>query len=101
MEKLPVRHRPRYEFVGVGMQTVIKITAYDPLDMGNDEIQDCDAGWHLVDIHSDSDPRILCSGFVFGRGASAMKYELKKVKRGGITCYECLRLIKAYKAVKL
>lgn len=83
------------------MNRLVKILAYDPLGMGDDDLQDCDAGWHLVGFGGDSDPCILCSGFVFGAGASDMKYELKKVKRGGITCKECLKLIKAYKAVKL
>lgn len=101
MEKLPVRYRPRYELVRVIVNRLIKILAYDPLDLGSEEIQDCDNGWHLVDIHGDSDPRILCSGFTFGYGVSGIRYEEKQVKRGGITCEECLRLIKAYKAIKL
>lgn len=83
------------------MNRLIKILAYDPLDLGDDELQDCDIGWHLVDINSDSDPRVLCSGFVFGAGASGIRYEEKSVRRGGITCPECLRLVKGYKAVRL
>ena len=82
------------------MNTVVKITAYDPLDMGADDVDDLDAGWHAVSANH-GDMQILCSGFFFGCGASGIEYQLKERKRGGITCCECLRLIKAYKAVKL
>lgn len=82
------------------MQTLVKITACDPLDMGKDEVEDRDKGWHLQSLGY-GDPSILCSGLFFGSGVSGIKYELKEVKRGGITCAECLRLIKAYKAIKL
>lgn len=83
------------------MNRLLKILTYDPLDMGDDEIEDCDTGWHLVGLGGGSDPSILCSGLVFGFGVSGIQYEEKQVKRGGITCERCLRLIKAYKAVKL
>ena len=56
--------------------------------------------WHLVSkMHGDN--QVLCNGMFFGSGASDSEYETKQVKRGGITCSECLRLIKEYKKVKL
>lgn len=83
------------------MNRLVKILAYDPLDLGDDDLQDCDTGWHLVSFGGDSDPSILCSGFVFGAGVSGMKFKLKEVNRGGITCAECLKIVKKYKSIRL
>lgn len=82
------------------MHTVVKITAYDPHDSDLDEVDYENTVWHAVSANH-GDMQILCSGLFFGSGASGISYQLKERKRGGITCYECLRLIKAYKAVKL
>lgn len=82
------------------MHTVVKITAYDTKSSGSDEVDYEDPVWHAVSANH-GDMQILCSGLFFGMGNSDIEYQLKERKRGGITCYKCLRLIKAYKAVKL
>ena len=56
-----------------------------------------DGYWHLLSKNY-GDPQVLCSGIFLVDG---MDYVEKEVKRGGITCPDCLRLVRAYKAVKL
>lgn len=56
--------------------------------------------WHYPFNNGDAD-RVLCSGQVFGDGEGTATFEIKQVQRGGITCEECLKLIKAFKKVKL
>ena len=75
------------------MTELVKITVSDE---GNEYP---DAKWCLifsVDAH-----RNFCTMEVFGGGESACVYELKSVKRGGITCPFCLELIKRIKSIKL
>lgn len=43
----------------------------------------------------------MCKGEVFGFGEGAADGPTKKVKRGGITCPECLVKIKRIKSIKL
>lgn len=57
--------------------------------------------WHLVDPGCDLGSAALCTGEFFGGGESAVEFETKQVRRGGITCPDCLRKLRAYKAVKL
>lgn len=57
--------------------------------------------WHLADPANDMGSAALCSGEFFGEGESAVEFELKTVKRGGITCDRCMRKIAIYKAIKL
>lgn len=59
------------------------------------------AYWHLVDPCNAGGPATLCTGEYFGFGESACEFDLKEVKRGGITCPQCLADLKTYKAVKL
>lgn len=59
-----------------------------------------DPRWHLIDYNG-SDPATFCSGEFFGYGQSGCDYDIKVVKRGGITCESCLEKIKDIKAVKL
>ena len=59
-----------------------------------------DSDWHYV-VNDAGCSRSLCRGEVFGKGDSALEYKLKQVKRGGITCKKCIRIIKEYKAIKL
>lgn len=66
----------------------------------DDGDQILDPKWHYVDDVT-SDPSALCTGEYFGLGASAVVYETKEVKRGGITCEQCLARIKKFKNVKL
>lgn len=56
--------------------------------------------WHLV-VRQDASPRTLCSGEVFGYGEGVAKYQSKLVLRGGITCEDCLRIIKQFKSIRL
>ena len=44
--------------------------------------------------------RTLCTGEAID-GSSDVEVETKTVKRGGITCEECLDAIKHYKAIRL
>lgn len=57
--------------------------------------------WHLVDPANDMGPATLCTGEFFGAGESSCTYEVKAVKRGGITCPNCLGKLRTYKAVRL
>jgi hypothetical protein len=57
--------------------------------------------WHLVDIANSSGACTLCEGEYFGVGESGCEFEVKSVKRGGITCKKCLDILKAYKKIKL
>ena len=65
------------------------------------EIREADLQfWHYV-ADSNGDPCTLCQGEFFGFGQSGCEYELKSVKVGGITCPDCLAIIKKIKAIKL
>lgn len=73
--------------------TLIKITTPDSFA---DESA-VDGYWHLLSENY-GDAEVFCSG---GFLVDGMGYVEKEVKRGGITCPDCLRLVKAYKAVRL
>ncbi len=73
--------------------TLVKITRNDD----GDKIPD--AKWHWI-MSIDAD-RTLCGGEAFGEGESRAEYKLKTVKRGGITCQQCLSIIKEMKAIEL
>ena len=55
--------------------------------------------WHLV--WNDCGAQTFCQGEFFGKGESGCEYEVKSVKKGGITCPECLFKIKEIKKIKL
>jgi hypothetical protein len=57
--------------------------------------------WHLVDPCNDQGPAALCTQEFFGIGESVCEFKTKMVNAGGITCPECLRKIRDYKAVRL
>lgn len=83
------------------MNRLVRIIKYDKKYMGDENPDDWgDGGWHLI-IFNEDDPRIFCSGIVFLDGSTTVEYETKEVKRGGITCPDCLKKIKNIKAVKL
>lgn len=69
------------------------ITHYD----GDDAEDDF---WHLVTPIADGD-QAFCSSEYFGFGESTAEYETKTVKRGGITCPECLSKLQSLKEIKL
>lgn len=77
------------------MNTLIKLLTDD------DKAAIEEPKWCLADPVSRDAPRILCCGSVFGDAESAATYEIKEVERGGIECNACMRMIKAYKRVRL
>jgi len=56
--------------------------------------------WHFVRTDGPS-PHALCCGQVFGYGEGAAQYKTKQAKKGGVTCEECIAIIKGIKAIKL
>lgn len=79
----------------VNTNTLVRITVDDDgRPTGND-------AWHLVDPGNSQGPAALCTQEFFGDGESDCEFECKIVKRGGITCSECIRILKIYKKVKL
>jgi len=60
-----------------------------------------DPVWCLVDPGAYDAARTLCNGEVFGASEGNARGEVKKVKRGGITCPNCLQKLREYKAIKL
>lgn len=56
--------------------------------------------WCLV-WAADGCLRTFCDGQAIGDGESAVVYDCKDTKRGGITCRTCLRKIKEIKNIKL
>ncbi|MBL4759385.1 MAG: hypothetical protein JKY80_00815 [Mariprofundaceae bacterium] len=72
---------------------LVKITVDED---GYDE----DSGWHYIGEAGGSEC-CLCDGQVFGLGEGDAEFKIKEVKRGGITCDKCLRIIREHKAVRL
>lgn len=56
--------------------------------------------WCLV-MDMDGSNRTLCSGQVFGPGEGNAKYQDKVVDKKGITCPDCLDIIKEIKSITL
>ena len=56
--------------------------------------------WHYVTHHGDS-PRTLCTGEAFGEGEGAAIFKDRVTEKGGITCDQCLIIIKHMKKIKL
>jgi hypothetical protein len=56
--------------------------------------------WHLIHEICGGNAT-LCGGEYFGLGESGCDYKLKTTKKGGITCEQCLKIIKEIKAIKL
>lgn len=56
--------------------------------------------WHLVQTTGDS-PRIVCTGEVFGFGEGTAVAKEKTSEKGGITCPDCIKIIKWFKEIKL
>lgn len=66
----------------------------------DDGIKRKHAKWCLA-VEEASVSRTLCTGDVFEYGDSNGKYESKVVERGGITCPDCIAIIKSYKRIRL
>ena len=75
------------------MQSLVKITVDD------EGYAVDDPKWHV--ITSIDAKRTLCTGEVFGFGESSCEFEEKQVKRGGITCPNCIEFVKNIKGIKL
>lgn len=73
---------------------LVKILKHDDLEI--EEIPK----WHLVESFGDAE-RTVCTGEVFRSWDAHVEYKDKIVKKGGITCPECLKIIKWYKQIKL
>lgn len=59
------------------------------------------APWCLVVFAGGADVN-FCEGLVFeDQDEAGCEYEIKRVKRGGITCEGCLRQIREIKAIRL
>jgi len=57
--------------------------------------------WCLVSPNPICDtPRTLCKSEVLDIDTDAV-WKSKTVKKGGITCQDCIQIVKAFKAVKL
>lgn len=74
---------------------LVKITVDDDGD------EKPDPKWCLVDPTNGGGPATMCTAEFFGYGESGCVYEIKAVKRGGITCEDCLKKIRLIKAIKL
>lgn len=46
-------------------------------------------------------PMAACDGQVYGYGEGATKYKTKDMTRGGVTCPDCLAIIKFYKQLNV
>lgn len=57
-------------------------------------------GRHLVSDFGGS-PTLFCTGEVFGHGEGYAEGAVRDVKRGGITCADCLDRIREIKAIRL
>ena len=76
------------------MNNLVRITK------DNDGVEQDKKDWHISTCGSGG-KMVLCSGEFFGYGESRSTYETKKVLRGGITCKNCLDIVKEFKKIKL
>lgn len=65
-----------------------------------ENIEEQDQVWHLWFWEAGS-PTFFCNGQHFGYGEGNVEFITKSVKRGGITCLDCLAKIKKIKNIKL
>ena len=65
------------------------------------EPEDYPDRWHLVDPCNYQGDAALCTAQFFGVGESPVLFNKKTTTKGGLTCPECLKILKAYKSVKL
>lgn len=63
-------------------------------------IHDEDRCWCLIHNQGGS-PATLCSGQVYGDGEGNARGVEKRVKRGGLTCEDCIAAIEQIKAYRL
>ena len=75
------------------MHTVVKITR-------DENGEDPDRGWCLVS-NSGGSAVAFCTGEAYGFGEGDAEGDVKTLKRGGITCPDCLEEIKIIKSVRL
>jgi len=74
--------------------SIVKILSGDDLEERENPVS-------CLVIERCGDKSTFCHGEYFGYGASACKFEFKTVEKGGITCPDCLKRIKAIKDIDL
>ena len=101
-EKSGVRRREELE--GDSMtHALIKFLPHDSDLLCNSFAEDSSEcnHWHLLDDSHGERSAMLCTGFCTEEMEEGKERITKDVKRGGITCPDCLERLKYYKAVKL
>jgi hypothetical protein len=78
-----------------GVNNLVRITVNDD---GDDVFK---PKWCIFGLVYNDAARTLCTGEVFGYGEGEAVYTTKEVVRGGITCPNCITIIKTIKSVKL
>ena len=73
---------------------IVKILTNDDGDKSSNK------KWHYVQ-YSGGSPNTLCTNEVFGFGEGGATFLLKEKEKGGITCNDCLIIIKNIKQIKL
>ncbi len=66
----------------------------------NDDGEQQEPLWHVVDINNGSGASKLCTGEYFD-GSTDVVYEEKLTLKGGLTCPECINAVKNIKAIRL
>lgn len=77
------------------MNDLVKVLTNDDGDAQEDN------GWCLVDPCNSQGPARLCTQEFFGLGESNCAFKTRSVNKGGVTCPECLQILRTYKAVRL
>ena len=75
------------------MNILVKITALE----SGEPVED--AKWCLLLAIGDT-ARTVCTGDAID-GSSHYEHQIKTVKRGGITCEDCIQTVKIFKEIKL
>lgn len=80
----------------------LKFQREKPLPKSAHKVVRLEAGgpWHLVGSQLDEE-RTVCFGDALDEyEASAEGFAMREVARGGITCEDCLRVVRSFKAIK-
>ena len=75
--------------------TVVKINADEDGEPTDDK------RWHLISPAPSDEGRTLCDGTDMTSISERVHYASKEVARGGISCADCLEIVKKFKSIKL